>query len=391
MPSSQPSDVPSLTPSSSPSSVPSASPTVACQVQCCPSSTYAPTTGAPTLTPTTGAPTTDAPTTDAPTTVAPTEPPTLEPTISTDQPYERIEQIIQIVLDEYPDAASFLQDTAVTAVMGTSYGKDLGLAELVTKLAADGVLSQIWQLMNGVAVVVGADDTTRRASLTLTFVTTILEYSLADTAAASLSASAMTPASFVAAYNTVLAAAKAADPVAYASVATISEADVKSIVAPTVTTVAATTSSDSGGGGDDDNTLLIIVIPIVGVAVLAIAAAVGYIIMKRKSPESSGEMGADESFIGGKGAALGVAPVAEEVEPQVAEKVEPQVAEGVDAGVGIPTDENGDPTMDFNTVNNGSDPAMETNEVLVSREPINIATSPGAKKGRTRAQRPPPA
>ena len=45
----------------------------------------------------------------------------------------------------------------------------------------------------------------------------------------------------------------------------------------------------------------------------------------------------------------------------------------------------------MNSVNNGSDPAMETNEVLVSREPINIATSPGAKKGRTRAQRPPPA
>merc|ERR1712166_1643051 len=145
-----------------------------------------------------------------------------------------------------------------------------------------------------------------------TYTTTILDSSLADTAAASVSASNMSPASFVAAYNTVLAAAKAADPVAYASVATISEADVKSIVAPTVTTVAATTSSDSGG--DDDNTLLIIVIPIVGVAVLAIAAAVGLIIWKRKSPAASiGEMGADESFIGGKGAALGVAPVAEEV------------------------------------------------------------------------------
>jgi len=393
MPSSQPSDVPSLTPSSSPSSVPSASPTVACQVQCCPSSTYAPTTGAPTPTtdaPTTGAPTTDAPTTVAPTTVAPTEPPTLEPTISNEQAYKQIEQIIQLVL-QYPDAASFLQDTAVTEVMGVSYGKALGLAELVRKLAADGLTSaevwvEVWQLMNGVAVIVGADDT-RRAELTITYTTTILDSSLADTAAASVSASNMSPASFVAAYNTVLAAAKAADPVAYASIATISEADVKSIVAPTVTTVAAT-SSDSGGGGDDDNTLLIIVIPIVGVAVLAIAAAVGYIIMKRKSPAASiGEMGADESFIGGKGAALGVAPVAEEVEPQVAEKVEPQVAEGVDAGVGIPTEI----LSEMNSVNNGSDPAMETNEVLVSREPINIATSPGAKKGRTRAQRPPPA
>jgi len=274
--------------------------------------------------------------------------------------------------------------------MGVSYGKALGLAELVRTLAADGLTSadyyEVWQLMNGVAVIVGADDT-RRAELTITYTTTILDSSLADTAAASVSASAMSPASFVAAYNTVLAAAKAADPAAYASVPTISEADVKSIVAPTVTTVAATTSSDSGGG-DDDNTLLIIVIPIVVVAVL-IAAAVGFIIWKRQSPASASlsEMGADESFIGGKGAALGVAPVAEEVEPQVAEKVEPQVAEGVDAGVGIPTEI----LSEMNSVNNGSDPAMETNEVLVSREPINIATSPGAKKGRTRAQRPPPA